>query len=802
MAKTLTKSSAAADETDGLASFKAWWKDDRDARDTWAKEAEKCFAFTAGDQWTEDERSTLEEQSRPCITFNRIAPIVDSVAGLEVNNRHETRYIPREQGDVKPNEILSGAAEWYRDVSSAEEHDSDAFRDCVIGGMGWTDNRLDFEGDDPDGAPFVEKIDPFEMFWDHAARKANMQDARRLWRARKMPRSVAEEMFPDADPDDLDASGWCDPESNSESNGGAARKYRADGYGNDIDDGDADKEVTIVHVQWREMQDRYRVAFIHPETMQKATKDDLSAEDHKTLTERLTTLGVMHKSLKQKRPVYRQAFLGRVVLEQPEMPRNGFTWACITGRWDQKKRVWYGIVRAMLDPQEWANKWLSQALHILNTNAKGGIMAEKDAFEDLEQARQSWAAADRITVLKQGGLAKVAPKPGVPMPQSFMELMQFAISSVRDTAGTSLELLGMADTPQQTGMVEESRKQSSMTVLATLFDSLRRYRKVQAKIILDYLKDPTFVNGRLFRITGGDQEKYQQLRPDILRSDLEYDIIIDESASSPNQKEKTWQQLQLLFPALKDRLSSEMILKLMEYSPLPSSVVDDMKQIAAKEAQAPPPPDPKLVAIQKQWEIDQQRAVLEGQQEAARQKMEDDREVAMAARQAATEKAQRDAEIAAEQAKTASQIDLEREKFQFSKALKIIETRSALALKRFEAVTKAAQSRAVTDEDGESREVGGGPLPAMPDDDAIWRMIGDDPGSDKHGEMMTMMQGLLHVMTSPTEVVRDENGRPVGARRVVQGPPPDLATLMQRLAGPTEFVADANGRPMGARPVQ
>jgi hypothetical protein len=61
-------------------------------------------------------------------------------------------------------------------------------------------------------------------------------------------------------------------------------------------------------------------------------------------------------------------------------------------------------VRAAKDPQRWANKFLSQVMFLMNSQSKGGIMAEKGAFESERQAEESWAKTDAITWMKKGAL--------------------------------------------------------------------------------------------------------------------------------------------------------------------------------------------------------------------------------------------------------------------------------------------------------------------------------------------------------------------------------------------------------------
>jgi len=294
------------------------------------------------------------------------------------------------------------------------------------------------------------------------------------------------------------------------------------------------------------------------------------------------------RAVRQVRKRYKQALIGAKVLSFGPGPCEGhFSWECITGKRDHNQGTFYGLVRAMKDPQRWANKWLSQSLHILNSNAKGGIFAERGAFENDRDAEDSYARADRITWLKSGALAagRIQPKSPPAIPQSLGDLLQYAISSIRDVSGVNVELLGMREADQPASL-EESRKQSGMAILASLFDSLRRYRKRQGRILLTFIM--TYLSdGRLIRIVGQEGAQYVPLihQPGL----VEYDVIVDDEATSPNQKEKVWATLMQMMPMLGQTLDASDWAVLFEYSPLPASIVEKWQEkIRQGQAQQAP----------------------------------------------------------------------------------------------------------------------------------------------------------------------------------------------------------------------
>src|SRR5829696_1414450 len=156
----------------------------------WSKEAREDFDFDAGEQLNEDDKAILQDAKRPIVIFNRVGTTVDSVAGREVGNRQEVQFLPRRQGVVKKNELLTSAAKWFRQQCDAEDEESDAFRDLVVCGMGWTETRLDYE-DNPEGDPKVDRTDQLEMCWDSGAKKRNLVDGRRLAHISSRERSAA-----------------------------------------------------------------------------------------------------------------------------------------------------------------------------------------------------------------------------------------------------------------------------------------------------------------------------------------------------------------------------------------------------------------------------------------------------------------------------------------------------------------------------------------------------------------------------------------------------------------------------------
>lgn len=606
----------------------------------WRLEARESFDMVAGRQWDSTDDAKMRENGRQPVVFNRMGPMIDSVAGTEIQGRQQVQYLPRVANPSQPlpaaipgpfgqppqppapgmgasmpvqpapvpggppaqvmpqpgiagpaapglapgappagppvdtqsavDEILTKGADWIRDQCDADQEESDAFRDALICGVGWTETRMDYE-EEPEGKILIERVDPLEVLADPKSRKPNFADARYIRRARPYSKEEFEERWPGAQP----VSGGVDTSRPTVIND--PRHRYEDG---DVDGEDDEDTVTVKEYQWFEREP------VHLMPMGDRL-ELLSAREHEMLSDQLGER--MPDTVKiVRRRFYRAFVCGSQVLEYGELPDGEFTLKAITGKRDRNKGIWYGLARPMMDPQRWSNKMISQALHILNTNAKGGLLAEADAFEDQRQAEESWAKADAITYLRPGGMGKVQPKEAPPLPQAIMLLMEWSVTAVRDSTGINQEILGMTDRTQP-GVVEQHRKESAFAILAPFFDGMRRYRRIQGRLLLKYIQK-YLPNGTLVRIIGDDGlAKFVPMakQPDMVK----FDVIVDEAPAGPNEKRRVFELLTQFIPALRGA-GPEIWSQLVLWSPLPATLAQKISQMLASQS-GPKPPTPE-----------------------------------------------------------------------------------------------------------------------------------------------------------------------------------------------------------------
>lgn len=711
----------------------------------WREEARRCFDYYAGHQWSEADIAYLREQRRPAITFNRIAPLVDAVLGHEANNRTETRYIPRTLGDAKVAEQVTAASDYFRDQCDAEHEESDAFRDALISGVGCTLNRLD-DSRNPEFDLVKERVDPLEILVDPSSKKPNFDDRRYMFRARRFPRAEVRQRWPDFE-FATEGADWDGQDVGDDPHDATPRSsYRGEGEA----EGD-DKGVLVVEYQWLDTEVIHVVT--RPDTGE--TKE-LDAEAWKAAKDFVEESNIPHAQKNVSR-IRRAFFVGDRAAQVDEITPKHWSYNLITGKRDRKTGMWFGIVRSLLDPQDWANKWLSQMLHIVNSNSKGGVMLERSATDDVMSFEQKWADPSGIVWFADGALknGQVQPKPPAQWPAGVDKLLEHAVRAFNDVSGVNQELLGMVDR-NQPGVLEYQRKQSAVTMLAPLFDALERYRKEDGRCWLDMM-NRYVSDGRLIRITTDQGEQYIPL----MRQEgvTEYDVIVDQAPSSPNQKEATWAVLLQLFPAIKDQIDPATMLLLLEYSPMPESLVQKLKEKAAQDAQKPPQPPPEMMKAQAEIAAEQQKAAaqLQLEQQKAQASVVMSREKMMADIALKREEMQQEAELEKAKAITAAQIEMEVERMK-------LESANATDAMRMEAEQSDADRNAAMENAKLSREEQHSADIAARDQriEQQFAMLGD-----MVKQSIESNNALARLMAAPVRLGKNAKGEKV-AERVLQ----------------------------------
>ena len=168
-----------------------------------------------GLQWDDEIARELADQDKAAIVFNQVLSLINSVSGTEQINRFMPKYRARTIGpQARFADMVNGAVRYMRDQTDAEDEESHAFADCLIGAVGALRFSQDYT-ENEEGRTMCERIPIFKLWWDWNAQKPNLKDGRWIAEYEHMPKDEAIAQWPEHEDeitrfinsyDDLDAS--------------------------------------------------------------------------------------------------------------------------------------------------------------------------------------------------------------------------------------------------------------------------------------------------------------------------------------------------------------------------------------------------------------------------------------------------------------------------------------------------------------------------------------------------------------------------------------------------------------------
>jgi hypothetical protein len=317
----------------------------------------------------------------------------------------------------------------------------------------------------------------------------------------------------------------------------------------------------------------------------------LGMDEWEKLALRLEEAGLpLPPAVQGERRAYKQAFLtDDVLLDDGDMWIQAFSYLFLTHKYDQEEKLWYGMIRNLLDAQRGANKFFSQGVDVWNSGAKGALIIETNAAASSKTLGDTWAGPSPIILMNPGGVTnrqyEVIPPPD--FPPAAAQMTQFSLEAINDI-GPSEAMTGQQMGGETPGISVQKAQVQGMTTLAPNFDALTRFRYTEAKTIIKAVRE-FLLDGRLIRIGGPHNSRFEKLLAERFSDD--YDLVIDEVPRDPNARRQVWEMLGPLLPIA--FRSGKIPHAWKDFSPFPASVIEDWKkqedEEAAAASQAPPP---------------------------------------------------------------------------------------------------------------------------------------------------------------------------------------------------------------------
>lgn len=440
--------------------------------------------FSLGDQWPDDIQSSRTADLRPCLTINRIPPIINQVINDERQNRPGIIISPiGDKGDIDTAQMIQGMVRHIERVSEADVAYDTGFESSVRIGFGYWRVITQYSSDDSfdQEIKIVRIKNPFSVFYDPGTEEADYSDADFCFIITDMPLHEYKLDFPDSEVASLDDFV---------------------GTGNQFPGWMTKDYVRVAEYYYVEQVPK---KLFKLENGQILTEDDYE----KLIGEEKPNV------IDQRDIITREVKWAKInaieVLEQEDVPCRWIPVVPVIGN-DQEvdgKRHISGLVRNAKDPQRMYNYWKSAATEVIALAPKAPFIAAEGQLENQEE---KWQLANVKTMpyllykpTTSGGQPVPPPQRNVfePPVQAINMMIAGSDNDIKATTGIFDAALG-AMGPEQSGKAILARQRQSSVSTLNFGSNLSRAIRFTGRIIVDMM--PKIYDApRIVRIINPDQ---------------------------------------------------------------------------------------------------------------------------------------------------------------------------------------------------------------------------------------------------------------------------------------------------------
>lgn len=519
---------------------------------------------------------------RAMVNFQKIGANVDSVVGFMAQNRRQAKFIARVNSEEKQqiySRDMNALHSFHRENANADQLESKQDLELLVNGYGMMDTDLSYiigNATTMAGGEVLKcNIDPMRGYWDSSARAPNVMDKKYVGYYNDYKLDDALDLFQSSKKEDFEAVSDSDVDDKAgyvyNPWGGLYDKIKL----NDSVEWTAKEEemVRVYNHQWFEYETYYRaknplfeVTDVMDALYMKARMDVIKSElksyapaginagdlfDFDPLAEELTfdestknklvkEFGDLIKPVGFKRKCFYTAVISgkHVFTKFKNICQQDFSIKIKTGQYNERGKIWIGMVNAMIEPQKYYNKALTELMFIIASNSKGGVLVEEGAVEDIADFETKYAKTDAVVEVLAGSLAggKIQDKTRPALPTGLEGILQLSEQSISQN-GVDPAFLGEANA-QETGILYKRRIRQIISKMWWVADAITLYQKEDARLCADLYRVWVENNtGVLMRLVGKDgTDEFIVISQDMLAPD--YDVTIQEGAQTPEDKQE------------------------------------------------------------------------------------------------------------------------------------------------------------------------------------------------------------------------------------------------------------------------